>query len=140
MEVYERRLGEYRVTTDRGAIDVDAVESFLRKSYWAANRSRERIERSLEHSVCFSLVHGDEQVGFARVVTDYSDFAWLCDVYVDEAHRGNGLGELLVQAAVEHPQLQGLRRWILATRDAHTLYEKFGFKTLNNPEKWMELT
>jgi GNAT superfamily N-acetyltransferase len=85
-------------------------------------------------------VHGDEQVGFARVVTDYSDFAWLCDVYVDEAHRGNGLGELLVQAAVEHPQLQGLRRLILATRDAHTLYEKFGFKTLNNPEKWMELT
>jgi GNAT superfamily N-acetyltransferase len=136
--VFERARGNYRITTGRDALNVDAIESFLRKSYWAANRSRERIERSLEHSLCFAVLHDDRQVGFARVVSDYTDFAWLCDVYIDESHRGNGLGVFVVETVLEHPELRGLRRWILATRDAHELYAKFGFQRLNVPERWME--
>lgn len=135
---YERTQGDYRVTTDVGQLDLDTVERFLHKSYWAADRPRTTIARSVRHSLSFVLLCGDTQVGFARVVTDYSDFAWLCDVYVDDAHRGRELGKFLVETVLQHPELQGLRRWILATRDAHGLYAQFGFRALANPEIWME--
>lgn len=135
---YERQYGEYRVTTDPACVNADVVESYLRKSYWAANRSRELIERSIEHSLCFSLLQEALHIGFARVVTDFSDFAWLCDVYIDESYRGRGISRLLLESILEHPNLQGLRRFILATRDAHALYAKLGFHSLSNPDIWME--
>lgn len=131
--------GGYAVTSDRRRIDVDAVERFLRASHWAANRSRARIERSMAHSLCFAVL--DERcdtVAFARVVTDCADFAWLCDVFVDPAHRGRGLSRLLLDAALSHPDLCGLRRWLLATQTAGGLYEQYGFAPLLRPEIWME--
>jgi GNAT superfamily N-acetyltransferase len=119
---------------------VETVEAFLRQSYWAAERSRERISRTLETSLCFMAFDERDRraVGFARVVTDYADFAWLCDVFVEPDARGNGLGKWLVECVLEHPELQGLRRMILATSSAHGLYERYGFTPLANPERWME--
>lgn len=137
--VIEQRKGEYAISTDTARIDVDAVADYLSRSYWAAGRSREQIERSLAHSICFGLYHDGRQVGFARVISDHATFAYLCDVYVLEAHRGNGLGKWLVDVVLAHPELQGLRRWMLATRDAHELYRQFGFAELSNPDRWMEI-
>ena len=140
MPIYERRNDPYLVTTDRSRISLDAVESFLRQSYWAADRPRERIARSLETSLCFTAI--DERdgatAGFARVVTDYADFAWLCDVFIEPALRGDGLGKWMIQCVLEHPQLQGLRRIVLATSSAHGLYERYGFTPLKHPDRWME--
>jgi GNAT superfamily N-acetyltransferase len=116
-----------------------AVVAFLSRSYWAQGRTRDVIERSIEHSLCFSLYAGDRQIGFARVVTDRATFAYLCDVFIDESHRGQGLGKWLMSAVMNHPDLQGLRRWTLATRDAHGLYKQFGWTALKNPGRWMEL-
>lgn len=140
MPIYERRKHPYLLTTDRARIALDAVESFLRQSYWAAQRPRDRIARTLETSLCFAVI--DERdgrtVGFTRVVTDYADFAWLCDVFVEPDARGNGLGKWMVENVLEHPDLQGLRRMILATSSAHGLYERYGFTPLAKPELWME--
>ncbi len=116
-----------RVSEGTSEIDRPRLYAWLNDAYWARNRPTEVIDRSLENSLCFSAWDGDEMIGFARVVTDYATFAWLCDVFVDEAHRGKGASRLLVQASAEHPQLQGVR-WLLGTRDAHGLYEKFGFE------------
>ena len=137
--VIEQRKGEYAISTDTARIDVDAVADYLSRSYWAAGRSREQIERSLAHSICFGLYHDGRQVGFARVISDHATFAYRCEVYVLEAHRGNGLGKWLVDVVLAHPELQGLRRWMLATRDAHELYRQFGFAELSNPDIWMEI-
>lgn len=140
MPIYERRNDPFVLTTDRARISLDAVESFLRQSYWAAGRSRERIARTLETSLCFAVI--DERdgstTGFARVVTDYADFAWLCDVFVDPVERGNGLGKWMIECVLDHPELQGLRRIILATSNAHGLYERYGFTPLKRPDLWME--
>ena len=98
----------------------------------------EVVERSIENSLSFGVYKGTEQVGFARVVTDYATFAWIADVFILPAHRGRGLSKWLMELMIEHPQLQGFRRWVLATKDAHGLYERFGFITLHRPERWME--
>ena len=138
--LFERRNGQHLLTTDPARIALDDVEMFLRQTYWAAGRSRERIARTLERSLCFAIL--DERTGrtvaFARVVTDYADFAWLCDIFVEPSSRGAGLGVWLVESVLEHPGLQGLRRFILATSDAHGLYERFGFTPLAQPQLWME--
>jgi GNAT superfamily N-acetyltransferase len=136
----EWRRGEYVISTDPSLLELDVVHGFLQRSYWAAERSLETVKRSVEHSLSFGLYHGQDrrQVGFARVVTDCATFAWLCDVFVDEAHRGQGLGVWLTETAVAHPELRCMRLWVLATRDAHGLYEKVGFTPLSGPEKWME--
>jgi GNAT superfamily N-acetyltransferase len=136
----EWRRGDYEINTDPSRLDLDAVHGFLRRSYWAAERPLEKVRRSVEHSLNFGLYRADDrrQVGFARVVTDFATFAWLCDLFIDEAHRGQGLGVWLTQTVTDHPRLRGLRRWVLATRDAHRLYEKFGFGPLDGPERWME--
>lgn len=129
----------YTVSTDRARLDLDLVHRWLSEnSYWAQGRSRDMVERSIEHSLAFGAYLGDEQVGFARAVTDYATFAWLCDVFVDEGHRGRGVGKLLVKTATEHPELCGLRLILLATRDAHALYETYGgFHVVKTPERWM---
>ncbi len=141
--VYEWKRGEYVISTDKQRIDLNAVHDFLaNRSYWAQGRSLETIHRSIENSVVFGVYAQDaagvsRQIGLARVVTDYATFAWLCDVFVLETARGNGLGKWLIECVVSHPELQNLRLWLLATRDAHGLYEKYGFKVVEEPGRWM---
>lgn len=118
--------GEYRITNDKSLISVDRTYALLSRSYWGNERSRENIRLSMEHSICYGVFAGPRQVGFGRVVTDNVTVYWLCDVYVEEAHRRKGLGKRLIQCMVETPELKGLLG-ILATTDAHGLYEKFGF-------------
>ncbi len=130
--------GAYLVSDDPARIDRDAVYRWLNEeSYWARGRSRETVARSLTHSITLGGYHDDTMVGFARVVTDRATFAWLCDVFVVPDHRGQGLGTTLVAAAVEHPDLQSIQRFVLATADAHDLYRRFGFEILERPDRWM---
>jgi len=125
-----------RVSEGIEIIDRPKLYAWLNDAYWARTRSQELIDKSLAQSLCFSAWIEDEMVGFARVVTDYSTFAWLCDVFVDHAHRGKGVGKALVRKAMEHPELQSAR-WMLGTRDAHSLYEQFGFKNVPEPDRFM---
>jgi len=135
----EHVRGDYTISTDPRCLDAGAVERFLSHSYWAAGIPPDTLRRSLAGSLCFGLFHGGEQVGFARVVTDRATFAWLCDVWIEEAHRGAGLGQWLVETVVGHPDLQGLRRFLLATRDAHSLYARCGFRPPVRPDAFMEI-
>jgi GNAT superfamily N-acetyltransferase len=134
----EWRRGAYLVTTDKARLDLEMVHGFLKTSYWAAGISADVVMRSVENSLAFGLFRGDERVGFARVVTDYATFAYLADVFVLEPHRGQGLGRWMMEVVFSHPELQGLRRWMLATRDAHGLYRKYGYTELERPQIFME--
>jgi len=136
--VYEVREGEVLVSCDRSKLDLNRIHAFLTRSYWSEGVSRETVERSIENSIPFGVLCGGEQVGFARVISDRASYAYLADVYIEEAYRGRGLSKLLMRAVMAHPELQGLRRWILGTRDAHGLYRQFGFTELQRPERWME--
>jgi GNAT superfamily N-acetyltransferase len=136
---YELQRGDYTISTDPARLDPDAIHGYLVRSYWAAGRPREQVVRSLAHSLCFGLYAASAQVGLARVITDYATFAYLCDVFVLEEHRGRGLGVWLIGAVADHPDLRGLRRFMLATNDAHGLYAKHGFTAIRESEKWMEL-
>ena len=130
---------EFTIDTDGSRLNVDAIQSFLEnESYWARSRTREQTERAIENSICFGLYQGDRLIGFARVVSDCATFAYVGDVYVIDEFRGRGLSKWLMQAMLEHADLQGLRRWVLATRDAHGLYSQFGFRELVHPDRWME--
>jgi GNAT superfamily N-acetyltransferase len=130
----------YILSTDKARLDTDAIHDYLsNQSYWAKGRTMENVLRTIEHSLCFGLYHGREQVGFARVITDYTTFGYLADVYILPEHRAKGLAQWMMEVIMKHPQLQGLRRFMLATKDAHPLYEKFGFKGLSQPERWMEV-
>jgi GNAT superfamily N-acetyltransferase len=131
--------GSYSLTADRRRIDVDAVHAFLTRSFWARGISKELVAKSILHSLSFGVFDGRAQVAFARVVTDYSTYAYLCDVYVLEEYRGKGLGTWMIEFVMDHPELQGLRRFQLVTRDAHGLYTRFGFKVPDNPERQMEI-
>ena len=133
--------GEYTISTDRDRLDLDRIHRFLStEAYWSPGVAREVVERSIENSLCFGVyAPGGEQVGFARVVTDRATFAWLADVYVESEHRGHGLGKRLVSEVLEHPDLQGLRRWMLGTADAHELYRRFGFDGLQDVQRFMAL-
>ena len=131
--------GNYVISTVKARLDLDLIHDFLsNSSFWAVGRSFETVQRSVEHSLCFGLYEHEKQVGFARVVTDYATFAWVADVFVVESARGQGLGTWLVEVILAHPELQGFRRWSLATKDAHAIYRKFGFRELRRPERWME--
>ena len=138
-DVIEHRHGEYLISTDKQRLDVEMVHDYLcNESYWANGRSLPTVQKSIENSLCFGLYHHQQQVGFARVVTDYATFGWLCDVFILEAHRGQGLSKQLVQSVIQHPELVDMNRMILATGDAHELYRRYGgFELLSNPEKWM---
>ena len=127
------------ISTDRNRLDLAYIHGYLSEQcYWALGRSRDIVEKSITNSLCFGVYAGAQQIGFARVVTDYATFAWLCDVFIDDACRGQGLGKRLVETVVAHPELQGLRNFILATRDAHELYRGYGgFETLGTPDRWM---
>jgi GNAT superfamily N-acetyltransferase len=135
----EVKRDRYTVSTDPGRLDLAAIHGFLSASYWSPGLPLDVLTRAVAGSLCFGLYCGPEQVGFARVITDRATFAYLCDVYVLEAHRGRGLGRWLMEVVTGHPSLQGLRRFVLVTRDAHGLYEQFGFRPLARPEGYMEL-
>jgi GNAT superfamily N-acetyltransferase len=139
METVEYQQGAFSISTDPARIDVDAVYDYLHNTaYWCLGRPREVVERSIEHSLSFGIYAGAEQAGYARVVTDYATFAWLCDVFVLEPYRGQGLGKWLVECVVKHPALQDLAIFVLATTDAHNLYRRYGnFEVLDRPDKWM---
>jgi len=131
--------GEFRISTEHAAVDLDAVHEFIARSYWAEGIPRDLLARAIAGSIPFSLLAGDAQVGFARVVTDRATFAYLADVYVLETHRGKGLGRWLIETVMAHPELQGLRNFMLATRDAHLLYGRVGFTPLRHPERVMQI-
>lgn len=140
MSDFVRTRGPYTITSDPQRIDVDAVHAYLSRSYWAENIPRATVASSIAGSLCFSLFHAERQIGFARVVSDGATFAYLCDVYVLEAYRGQGLGKWLMAELMSHPRLQGLRRFLLATRDAHGLYAQFGFTPTAKPASLMEIS
>ena len=131
--------GEFELSTDKGRLALEAIHRFLvEDSYWARERTLEQTKTAIENSICFGVYRGTEQIGFGRVVSDRATFAYIGDVYILPEYRGRGLSKWLMEAMMGHPELQGLRRWVLATRDAHTLYEKFDFHELVHPERWME--
>ena len=132
-------MNTYDISTDKDRLDLDAIHAFLVRSYWSPGVPRELVARAIANSMCFGVYLGDAQVGFARVVTDRTSFAYLADVFVLEAHRGQGLSKRLVAEILAHPDLQGLRRVLLATADAHGLYAQFGFDALVRPGSMMEL-
>jgi GNAT superfamily N-acetyltransferase len=127
----------YTISTDKARLELAVIHNFLSHSYWAENIPLAIVRKSIQNSLCFGVYHQAEQVGFARVISDYTTYAYLADVFVLENHRGHGLGKWLIQSILSHPELQGLRRWALATRDAQGLYAQFGFKTVENPENEM---
>jgi len=128
----------FSVCTDRARMDLDVIHGFLVRSYWSPGIPRELIVRAMENSLCFGLFHAEGQIGFARVVSDRTSFAYLADVFVLEAWRGRGLSKFMMACVRAHPELQNLRRWLLATADAHGLYAQFGFTPLKKPERMME--
>jgi len=130
---------QFTITTDKEKFDVDLIHSFLTNSYWAEGISREIISRSIDGALCFGVFENNKQIGFARMITDKATFAYLADVFIVEEYRGRGLSKWLMQVIMSHPDLQGLRRMMLATRDAHELYKKFGFTPLNYVDRWMQI-
>ena len=136
-QIIEVHKDNYTISTDPARLDIDSIADMLTRVYWAQGRTREMIARYVQHSLVFGLYHESKQIGLARVVSDYTTFAWLCDVFIHEDYRGHGLGKWLMETVHQHPDLQGLRRWLLATRDAHGLYEQYGWTLLDHPERWM---
>ena len=130
---------EFEISTDPSRLDVDVIHTFLETSYWAQGRRRSVVERSIRNSLCFGVYIAGRQVAFARVVSDLAVFAYLMDVFVVPEFRGRGIAKALLRAVLEHPELQNLRVFLLATRDAHDLYKQFGFRSLVYPERWMAI-
>lgn len=130
---------EFHISTKASEMKLADICDMLWGSYWAANRSKEAIEKSINNSCCIGIFNGDQQIAFTRIVTDYSTYAYVCDVIVHEDYRGKSLGKQLMKTTMEHPELQSIEKWALATRDAHSLYEQFGFKVSEFPENRMEI-
>lgn len=130
---------DYCISTDKSRINLAYVHHFLSHSYWAENIPLDVVQRSVEGSLCFGMFYREEPIGFARVITDEATFAYLADVFIDERFRGRGLSKWLVEVIRDYPSLQGLRRFMLATRDAHGLYKQFGFSPLTHTDRWMHI-
>lgn len=135
---YQCTRDEFQIRTDPLTFDVRAIHTYLTRSYWAAGISYELVIQSIAHSLCFGMFDGERQIGFARVITDRATYAYLADVYILNAYQGRGLGKWLIASVVAHPDLQGLRRWSLVTRDAHGLYAQFGFQPVEGSAGYME--
>lgn len=138
MQTFETRRDPFIISTDPDRLDMDTICDFLKRAYWANTRPREKTERAIQNSLVFGVYDGVKQIGLARVVTDYSIFAYLCDVFIQEEYRAHGLGKWLIQTVMEHPELKDVRRWLLVTNDAHGLYQQFGFTSIPDPEHWMQ--
>ncbi|MDI3319004.1 GNAT family N-acetyltransferase [Pinibacter soli] len=140
MQIQETYQNDYLISTDKSKLDVAFIHHYLSvESYWAKNIPLDRVKKSIEGSLCFGLYLSGKQIGFARMITDGATFGYLCDVFIDSTHRGKGLSKWLMQTIMQHPDLQGLRRISLATKDAHGLYEQFGFKPLNDADRFMQI-
>ncbi len=140
MKIIEITFDDFTITTDKSKMDIVAIHDFLSKySGWSDNIPFERVKTSIENSLNFGLFHNGNQIGFARIISDFSTIAYLGDIYVLDIYRGQGLSKKLMDAVIKHPNLQGLRRWILLTSTADWLYEKYGFSKLPKPELYMEL-
>ena len=139
MAYLDRKKGKYSISTNPKRLDLDAIHGFLSRSFWAEGIPKKLVAKSIRNSLCFGLFHDGAQIGFARVITDRATFAYLCDVYILETHRGKGLSQWLIEAVMAHPDLQGLRRFQLVTRDAHGLYTRFGFLAPEHPDRHMEI-
>lgn len=137
-DFFESHRDTYLISTDLTRLDLVAITDMLSHAYWAKDRTLEVIQRSMQNSLVFGVYDNDRQIGLARIVTDYATFAWLCDVYILEEYRGRGIGKWLMETILTHPDLKGLRRFLLVTRDAHGLYNKYGFTPLHNPDRWLE--
>ena len=135
---YESQRGGFTISADPARLDFDAICDFLTRAYWAKGRPREATERAYAHSLVFGLYDGSRQIGVARVLSDTAIFAYLMDVFVHEDYRARGLGKWLLETIFEHPDLKNVRRWMLATSDAHELYARYGFKSPSHPDSWME--
>ena len=138
MKIHEATNNEFTISTERARIDIALVHDYLcNESYWAKNIPVAIVKKSIDGSLCFGIYHHDQQIGFARVITDRATFGYLADVFIIERFRGKGLSKWLMQVIMDHPDLRGFRRWMLATRDAHGLYAQFGFRPLDKPERIM---
>lgn len=137
-QIIETHREQFIISNDPARLDIDAVCDFLSRAYWADTRPRERTELAVANSLVFGVYEGTKQIGIARVVTDYSIMAYLCDVFIHEDYRAQGLGKWLIETILAHPDLKDVRRWLLVTSTAHTLYQKFDFEILPEPEKWMQ--
>lgn len=133
------RKGLYLISTEKSKLDLKVIHGYLSRSYWAKNRSLKTTKKTIKNSLCFGVYHNGNQIGYARVITDYATYAYLADVFILEDYRGRGLSKWLMEVILKYDEIQDLRRWFLATRDAHKLYEKFGFTSLKEPEKLMEM-
>ena len=138
-QMLETHRDRFTISTDPARLDIDAIVDMLARAYWAIGRPRERTERGIKNSLVFGVYAEDKQIGVARVISDYSIFAYLCDVFIHEDYRAHGLGKWLIQTILEHPDLREMRRWVLVTNDAHGLYKQFGFTSLEDPERWMQM-
>lgn len=137
-QILETQRDQFIISTDPARLDIDSICDFLTRAYWANTRPRERTERAIQNSLVFGVYEGSKQIGVARVVSDYSIFAYLCDVFIHDDYRAHGLGKWLIQTIMEHPDLRDMRRWLLVTNDAHGLYKQFGFTSIEDPEHWMQ--
>lgn len=135
----EIEFNSYRISDEKNQLQLGVVHGMLKNAYWCKGIPEKTVAAAIESSLCFGVYKSNTQVGFARVVTDKATFAWLCDVIIDERHRGQGLSKELMKVILDHPSLKGLRRICLATKDAHALYEQFGFKVTEAPQNWMEI-
>ncbi len=138
-QMLEIHRDQFTISNDPARLDIEAICDFFTRAYWAKGRPRERTERALANSLVFGVYEGIKQIGIARVISDYSIFAYICDVFIHEEYRGHGLGKWLIETIMSHPDLLGLRRWTLVTRDAHGLYKQYGFNSLTNSNSWMEI-
>jgi GNAT superfamily N-acetyltransferase len=129
----------YKISSDRSLLDLDVIHGYLSCSYWAEDIPLEIVRKAIENSLCFGVYNNKKQIGFARVISDYTTFAYLADVFILEEERGKGLSKWLVECILKHEQLKGLRNFCLLTRDAHTLYERFGFRNLERPQNFMAI-
>ena len=134
-------MSRYRISTEQSELDFDVIYEFIANTYWANNIPKSTLKKAIEHSLCFGVYDPDNQlVGFARLITDRATFAYLADVFVIESHQGKGISKQLIETIVKHPEVVGLRRMVLATRDAHGLYAQYGFTAIDNPEIFMQCT
>jgi GNAT superfamily N-acetyltransferase len=138
--IVQHQRDEYTISTDPSKLDQDLIQDFLcNHAYWALGRTKEAVQKSIDHSLCFGVYLGKKQIGFARVVTDYTTITWICDVFIIESHRRQGLGKWLLSCVIEHSEIKHVCRFMLATRDAHDLYQNYAdFQPLTKPERWME--
>ncbi|MBO9632624.1 MAG: GNAT family N-acetyltransferase [Chitinophagaceae bacterium] len=129
----------FTISTSKDRLDIGYIQTKLSQTYWATDIPRSVVERSIQHSLCFGVYADGHQIGFARMITDSATFAYLCDVFIDEDFRGRGISKWMMSVIMDHPDLQGLRRMMLGTKDAHGLYRQYGFNELAAPDRWMEI-